>query len=93
MEGKVALFFKKNPHYFGVLFVLIGLLVLISAVVDAHWLFGDVSDVTYDMGKVDGWVNFFGRDIARVIAGAFAVLMIAAGVVWFILYRQRTKVI
>ena len=89
MEGKAGLFFKKNPHYFGIVFVLIGLLILISAIVDAHWLFGDVSDVTYDMGKVDGWVNFFGRDIARVIAGASAITVIIAGIVWFILYKQR----
>jgi hypothetical protein len=84
-------FFQENPHYFGIVFVLIGILILVSAIIDAHWLFGDVSDVTYNLDKIDGWVNMFGREIARVLAGIGSIVLILAGIYWYIVQKSRRK--
>jgi hypothetical protein len=63
----------------------VGVVLLIAAIKDANWLFGDVSGVTYSLKKIDGWVNLFGRKTARIIAGVFDVIMILAGLLVFLL--------
>jgi hypothetical protein len=91
MIEKIKDFFTENPEYFGFFFVFVGVLCLVSAIKDANWLFGNVSGVDYNLKKIDGWVNFFGRKTARVIAGIMSVLTILAGIVWFCAYAYYYK--
>jgi len=88
---KLKEFITANPQYFGIFFVLFGLLIFISAITDAHWLFGDVNRVSYNLKTIDGWVNFFGRKTARIIAGIISVLTIVGGIVWFWIYGYYYK--
>jgi hypothetical protein len=89
MEEKTKLFLMENPHYLGLFFALIGVGGLICAIVDANWLFGDVNTNTYNLSKIDGWVNFFGRKPARIISGIFSVAVIASGLSWFFLATKK----
>lgn len=91
MIDKVKIFLTENPHYLGIFFALIGVVGLISAITDANWLFGDVNTTTYNLKKIDGWVNFFGRNTARVISGVFSVIVIVAGIFWFWAYGYYYK--
>jgi hypothetical protein len=59
---------------------------LLAAIFDWDWVFGNVSGVTYNLKKVDGWVNFFGRKIARIIFGVSSFFTILAGILWFLIY-------
>ena len=77
----------KNPQYFGLLVVIVGVVMLISAIKGAKWLFeDDVSAVTYNMKKIDGLINMFGKKVARIIVGIGSVVAIIAGIVWFWIY-------
>ncbi|MCL2148653.1 MAG: Imm17 family immunity protein [Methanomassiliicoccaceae archaeon] len=91
ISERVGQFLKDNPVSFGVFAVLIGVFGLLGAVFDWDWLFGNVSGVDYNLGKVDGLVNFFGRPAARVIFGASCFLPILCGVVLIWLCRVRSK--
>ena len=83
---KVKDYFTLHPHYLGLLFAVFGVLMLISAIKGAKWLFEkDVSSVTYSLKKIDGWINMFGVKTARFVVGIGAVLIIIAGMVWFLL--------
>lgn len=89
MEDKTKMFLTENPHYLGLFFALIGIVCLIAAVVDANWLFGDVNTTTYNLKKIDGWVNFFGRKPARVISGVFSTVVILSGLFWFFMGLKK----
>jgi len=91
MVEKAKSFLTANPHFLGIFFAFAGVVVLISAIIDANWLFGDVNTTTYNLEKIDGWVNFFGRKPARIIAGVFAVLTILGGLFWFWAYGYYYK--
>jgi len=83
---KLKDFITANPQYFGIFFVLVGIMGLLAAIFDWNWLFGNVNTNTYNLKKIDGWVNFFGRKTARIISGVGSVLTILAGIVWFWIY-------
>jgi uncharacterized membrane protein YuzA (DUF378 family) len=89
MENKLKSFLAGNPHYLGLFFALLGIAGLICAITDANWLFGDVNKMTYNLKKIDGWVNFFGRKPARVISGVISVIIILSGLFWFIAGSKR----
>ena len=92
MIGKMKSILRKNPHYFGIFFILLGIVFLISAILDANWLFeDDVSGVTYNPNKIDGWINFFGREISRWLVGVLAVVLMLSGVTWFWVYKVMKK--
>ncbi|MDR0404157.1 MAG: immunity 17 family protein [Treponema sp.] len=84
MENRLKSFLTGNPHYLGFIFALFGIAGLILAIIDANWLFGDVNKMTYNLKKIDGWVNFFGRKTARIISGVISVVIILSGLFWFI---------
>jgi hypothetical protein len=90
LEDKLKSFLAGNPHYLGLFFALFGIAGLICAVTDSNWLFGDVSKVTYNLKKIDGWVNFFGRKTARFISGIISVIIILSGFFWFIAGLKRS---
>ena len=91
MLEKLKIILTKNPHYFGIFIVFVGVLVLLSAITDANWLFGNVNTTDYNLEKIDGWVNFFGRKTARVISGVFSVVVILGGIFWFWAYGYYYK--
>lgn len=81
---KIKNYFSENPHIFGLLFALFGVMMLISAITGAQWLFEkDVSRVTYNLKKIDGWINMFGVKTARIVVGISSVFIILSGLVWF----------
>ena len=81
----------ENPHYFSFFIVFVGVLILLAAIFDWNWLFGNVNTLDYNMGKIDGWVNMFGRKTARIISGVFSVLVIFCGLFWFWAYEYYYK--
>jgi hypothetical protein len=80
---KVAQFFKAHPEYAGILFAGIGVLFLLAAINNWQWFFEGRS---WNLGKIEGLSNFFGRGFARIAAGIGGVVLIIAGVVWFSVY-------
>ena len=89
---KLENLFTENPHYFGLLIVVFGVVMLISAIRGAKWLFEkDVNKLTYNMKKVDGRINMFGKKAARIIVGIGSVGIIIAGLVWFWIYAFYYK--
>jgi hypothetical protein len=85
MENQIKTFLTGNPHYLGLVFALFGLVGLFWAVTDANWLYGNVNQMTYNVRKIDGWVNLLGRKAARIISGVISVIIILSGLAWFIL--------
>jgi hypothetical protein len=87
---KTRIFFADNPHYFGIVFAIFGIVLLLSAVYNANWLFGkDVNSSTYSLKKLDGWINMFGRNTARIVIGIVSMISILAGITWFVLYSEK----
>jgi len=82
-------FLKDNPVIYGIFLILLGLFLLLGAVFDWNWLFGNVSRTNYNARKIDGLVNLFGRKTARVVFGALCFLMILGGVliIWLSLKK------
>lgn len=77
---KAGAFFTKNPGYFGWFIIVVGVLFLAMAITNGEWLFGNAR--TFNLGKIEGWVNFFGRNTARVIVGSIGLLIISIGIIW-----------
>jgi hypothetical protein len=86
---KIQQFLSENPLRSGVLIVAAGILLLLAAVCNWNWLFGDVTPMTYNTGKIDGMVNLFGRKTARIVCGILSVLTIAGGLVWIWLALRK----
>ena len=87
MIDKLQAYLTEHPEYFGVLFVVFGVVLLVAAIRGSKWLFEkDVSGVTYSLKKIDGWINMFGKKAARVYVGISGVVVIIAGVAWFLIY-------
>jgi uncharacterized membrane protein YraQ (UPF0718 family) len=83
-------FLKNNPHYAGLLFVFFGILFLLATIYDWDCLFkNDVSGVTCNLKKIDGWINLFGRKAARVFVAVMSVSSIIGGMVWFWIYSMK----
>ncbi len=80
---QVREFFTHHPLYFGIFLVIIGIGLLLTAIYDGEWLFGNTR--LYNLQKVDGWVNFFGRKTARIFVGIMAFVLMASGIVWAII--------
>lgn len=89
---KVKAYFEENPAYFGFVMIVLGIVMLISAIKGAKWLFEkDVSGSTYSLDKIDGWINMFGKKTARVIVGISSVVLIISGIFWFWVYTFYFK--
>lgn len=78
----IQLYIIDNKAWGGLFFILIGILFLIGAIKDWNWIFGNVSPTTYNLRKLDGIINMFGRKTGRVFAGIGGVLIIICGIVW-----------
>ena len=76
-------FFAEYPQYYGVFFCLIGIFMIISAIKNWEWVLGGHS---WNLSKIEGISNFFGRKFARVVMGIFGAIIIIAGIIWFFVY-------
>ena len=83
MLENVKNIFAKNPRLFGIIFILFGVLLLLAAIKNWEWILGGPS---WNLQKLEGISNFFGRTFARIVAGIFGVSAIIAGIVWFVVY-------
>ena len=81
-------FFSKHPQYFGIIFCLFGVLLLVAGIKNWEWILGGRS---WNLKKLEGISNFFGRGAARIVAGIFGVVGISAGIVWFCIYAFYYK--
>ena len=88
MFERIKDFFSKHPQLFGIIFCLSGILMLVAAIKNWEWLLGGSS---WNLQKIEGISNFFGRTIARIVAGVFGGIVIIAGIVWFIIYAFYYK--
>lgn len=79
---KIQQFFKESPEYGGLIPMAVGLLLIVGAVCNWSWVLeGD--------GRVFNlaWLsNFMGRTFARITCGIFGIILIALGIIWFIIY-------
>jgi hypothetical protein len=69
-------YFQENPRNFGVILVLCGIIVFISTLFNAKWLFNN-SPNTYTLKKIDGWINIFGKKSGRIIGFIVSILLIS----------------
>ena len=79
---KIQQYLSDNPAAYGTFLILLGLFLLLGAVFDWNWIFGDVSPVNYSFRKIDGIINFFGRKTARVLFGIVSVAIMLGGILW-----------
>lgn len=87
MLDNLKTFFKENPQYFGLLFIAFGIIMLISSIKGSKWLFEkDVSTLTYNVNKIDGLINLFGKKTARIIVAVSSIVVILSGILWFWIY-------
>ena len=86
---KIQQYLGDNPLIYGIFLFLLGGFFLFGAIFDWHWIFGNVSPVNYDLGKVDGLVNFFGRKTSRVLFAILSILVMAGGLVWFFIHLKH----
>jgi TRAP-type C4-dicarboxylate transport system permease small subunit len=82
--NSIQQFLHENPVAFGICIILLGLFLFLGAVFDWNWIFGNPSKVNFNMGKIDGLTNLFGRKTARVVFGVACISMIICGalVIW-----------
>ena len=86
---KIAEFLKTHPFVYGIFLVLLGSFFLAGSVFNWHWIFGSISPVNFDTGKIDGLVNIFGRKTARIVFGVFSSILILSGI--FVIWLSLKK--
>lgn len=79
------LYIIESKAWGGILISGLGIMLLIGAFKDWNWLFGEVSGATYDLRKLDGIINMFGRKTGRVVTGIAGFILIPIGIGWFVL--------
>ena len=81
-------FFTKYPQLFGIIFCLFGILLILAGVKNWEWILGGPS---WNLQKLEGISNFFGRTAARIVAVVFGITATLAGIVWFLVYAFLYK--
>jgi hypothetical protein len=76
-------YFQENPYFFGIVLIIVGIIVFISVKIDARWLMGDNTN-TYNLKKLDGWINVFGKRTGKIIGYIISVMLIVAGIIYSI---------
>jgi uncharacterized membrane protein len=79
-------YFQENPQYFGIVLILFGIIVFISTLFTAKWLFNNTAN-TYTLKKMDGWINIFGKKAGRIVGFIISILLIIAGIIYFVLWK------
>ncbi|WP_156032811.1 immunity 17 family protein [Prevotella sp. 10(H)] len=76
LGNKIQNYCSQNPIMFPLFLMAIGIFFLLACIFDWKIVFGDVNRNTYNLRKIDGIINMFGRKTARVVSGVVAVFII-----------------
>jgi hypothetical protein len=66
--------------------ILFGIIVFFAVLFNAKWVF-DNSQYTYNLKKLDGWINIFGKKVGKIVAFIISILLIVSGVICFVLWK------
>jgi hypothetical protein len=83
---KIEKYFKENPRYIGFFIIAMGIFMILTAIKNWEWVFGGIG---MNLKKIQGIGNFFGRGIARVVAGIFGTFCVIFGIFWFFAYSKN----
>jgi hypothetical protein len=75
---RIKTLMKAHPKSIGILALLFGALLLAASIFNWEWMFEGRS---YNLKKIEGMSNFFGRGFARVWLGAGGIGIIILGIV------------
>lgn len=71
---------SSQLFYGGFFFIIMGIFMLVMAITNSNMLFGNSK--TFNVNKIQGWVNLFGRNTTRVIVMFMGVFLIGFGIFW-----------
>lgn len=74
---QIGIFIVNNPVCYGILIIVLGILLLLSAIYDVNFIFRE--NASYNMQKIEGWVNIFGRKTARFMVGSMSIVLMIIG--------------
>ena len=80
---EIESFFMNNPKNFGYVFIALGILLLLGAICNWQWMVK--SRHTYNLSKIDGWTNWFGPTVGRILYGMVGAAFLIWGILWFFL--------
>lgn len=74
--------FANLKPYSGLIIAIIGMGILLAAIFDLDYIF-KADNKSFNLTKISGMVNFFGRNFTRFLIGASALLVVVFGLIWF----------
>lgn len=80
IQQTIQNYYDQYPIILPLICIAIGVFFLLAAIFNWNWIFGDVSPSTYDLKKIDGWINIFGRKTARIVASLIGIFIIFIGI-------------
>jgi hypothetical protein len=79
---KLEKFFRENPKFIGIFVILVGVFILMASIFNWNWIF---SGHSWNLKKIEGISNFFGRGFARIWFGIGGIGIIILGIILVIL--------
>jgi hypothetical protein len=79
-------YFHENPRYFGIVLILFGIIVFFTVLFNVKWLFNN-SQYTYNLKKLDGWINIFGKKVGKIVTFIISILLIVFGFIYSFLWK------
>ncbi|GAB6121219.1 immunity 17 family protein [Dysgonomonas termitidis] len=80
LKDTIQDYYDQHPVILPLFCIAIGIFLLLACIFDWNWIFGDVNTTTYNLKKIDGLVNMFGRKTARFLTAISAVFLIVLGI-------------
>jgi hypothetical protein len=80
LKDTVQDYYNQYPVILPLFCIAVGIFFLLACIFDWNWMFGDVNTTTYNLKKIDGLVNMFGRKTARILTGIGAIFIIVLGI-------------
>ena len=85
---EIESFFMNDPANFGYVFMAAGIFLLVAAIQNWEWMMKSNPN-TYNLEKIDGWTNFFGSKVGRIMHGVAGVVIFLCGVVWLVAFSLK----
>jgi uncharacterized membrane protein len=79
-------YFQENPRIFSIVLIIFGLIIFIANKLNTKWFF-ETNKNTYNLNKLDGWINIFGKRAGKIIGYIMSIGIIIAGIVFIILWK------
>jgi tetrahydromethanopterin S-methyltransferase subunit G len=79
-------FFQDNPRLFGIVLIVFGIIIFMANKLNAKWFFGTNRN-TYNLNKMDGWINLFGKKAGKIIGYGISIGIIISGIVFIVLWK------